>query len=351
MRFLDLRWRKKKPTPTPPPVVPPVVPPPVSTSQPIPVTSEIDGEILNREYPYWPHAFVEPAGTVLCFVGHADGRPRFFRVDLASGHVDRIGARILYTGTGEGWYWTSAGDIMLCDGPRLKQVNPFTGAETIVLDISATHPGCDLFQAHSSDGDRDVAHSATVRRIVTDGSAYPKIGTVAQCLSGRLFFQAIGTLDESAVTSDGKFLIIKEDDDNRVIDLSNGAERRIADRDRALGHSDCGASCMVGEADKPDPGACVFWDLRQPLTVNHCRLLFPTLNMGHISVRGGRWLLSDATNLNISLVAPDGSVTVLHHHGIDAHGDYDKQVRASLSPCGTVASYVANGALYLLRMP
>lgn len=348
MSFLDLRWRKKKPTPPAPTPAPPPVVPPVGPSRPVRVTADVDGEILNRTYPYWPAAWVEPDGKVLCFVGHTDGRPRFFRVDLASGHAQRLGPLLNYTSTGEGVYFDARGELYLCDGPRLRRVQPLGTADTVVLDISETHPGCRLFQAHSDDS--GLCHSATVERITSDGP-YERIGTVVQCLSGRLFFQAIGTLDESAVTSDGAFLIIKEDDDNRVIDLTNGSERRIGDRDRALGHSDCGASFMVGEADKPDPGACVYWDLRQPLTVNNCRLLFPTLNMGHISVRGGRWLLSDATNLNISLVSPDGSVTVLHHHGIDSAGDYDKQVRAAMSPCGKVASYVADGVFYLLPVP
>lgn len=233
---------------------------------------------------------------------------------------------------------------MLCDGPRLRRVNPFSGADEIVLDISATHPGCDLWQPHSDD--QGLAHSATVRQVVSSGS-YPKIGTVVQCPSGRLYWQAIGTLDESHITSDGSFVIIEEDNGNRIIDLTNKSEQRLTNAEGALAHIDCGPGYMVGEDDQR--GACTYLDCR---TLER-RVLFNTWSMGHVSVRAGRCLLSGASDL--SLVALDGSgVTNLVEHGMIGSGSYDLQVHGNLDATGKVAAWVSNAAgrhdLYLLRL-
>lgn len=345
MSILDFRWKKKPkpPAPTPVPPVPPLIDVvPVTPSRPIRVTDERDGEILNRGYSYWSQCWLDRAGAIFAFVGHADGQPKFFRID-PDGTVTRLGPKLSYSGTGEGMYWTPAGDIMLCDGPRLRRVNPFSGADEIVLDVSETHPGCDLWQAHSDD--QGVSHSATVRHISSSGS-YPKIGTVAQCLSGRLYWQALGTLDESHVTSDGSFVIIEEDNGNRIISLTNGSETKITDAEGALAHIDCGPGYMVGEDDQR--GACTYLDCR---TMER-RVLFQTWGMGHLSVRAGRCLLSGASQ--ISLVALDGSgVTPLVDHGMQGSG-YDFQVHGNLDPSGRVAAYVSNAAgrmdLYLLRL-
>jgi hypothetical protein len=314
------------------------------------VTDERDGELVPRMYSYWSSAWMGATCTYV-FVGHADNHPRFFQVDRATGAVMRFGSLIPYAGTGEGWYWSLDGEVYLCDGPRLRRFNPFTGEDVIVFDISDSHPGCRLWQAHSSaDGE---THSATVERITSDGP-YVRVGTVVFWKGRQDFYPAHGVLDESQITPDGAFLIIKEDDDNRIINLFTRETRLLRDEARAIGHSDCGPGFVVGEADKPDPGACVMWDLRGPLTQERCRILFQTLNMGHVSVRGTTCLLSDQTH--ISLVPLDGSgVRPLIEHGM-VGSDYDHQVQANLDPTGRVACYMTNQGggrldVFLLDIP
>jgi hypothetical protein len=309
----------------------------------IKVTDASDGEFVNRMYPYYSSAVII-GQAVYAFAGTKDGHPKFFRVDLENGSVYQLGAMLRFTGEAEGWYWDAEGWIYLCNGSQLLRVNPFTQEEQIVFDIAETHPGCDLWQAHSSLDGR--THSATVRRIVSDG-AYPKIGTVVVHHGQQQWYPAIGDLDESAITSDGAFLIIKEGDLNRIITVATGDPRIISDADGAVGHSDCGPSCVVGEDDQL--GACVLWDLRTFTK----RVLFSTWNMGHVSVRAERCLLSDA--MNLSLVALDGSgVTTLAQHGMTGN-DYDHQCMANLSPCGRVAAFMSNTDgrmnLYLLVLP
>lgn len=313
----------------------------------IKVTNELDGDLLNRGYSYWPSSWVSGA-SVYAFVGHADGQPRFYLIDVPTGTVTRLGPLLGYDGTGEGWYFDSDGYVYLCDGPRLRRVNPFVGDDRVVFDISSEHPNCRLWQAHSSDDGQ--THCATVQQIVSDGP-YPNLGTVVFRKGRQEYYPAQGTLDESAITSDGAYLVIKEGNDNRVITLGSRETRWLRDADGAVGHSDCGPSLMVGEDDQH--GECVLWDLRKPLVPEHRRRLFSTWNMGHVSVRGGKCLLSNDDHL--SLVHLDGGgVTPLLEHGMKGSG-YDFQVQGTLDPTGRVATYVSNAAgrmdLYLVWLP
>lgn len=303
----------------------------------IQVSDASDGELIPRMYSYWSSAWIGTAGThAYVFVGHADGHPRFFQVTIATGIVQRFGSMLSYTGTAEGWYWDTDGWIYLLDGPRLRRVNPFTKQDRVIFDITDSAPGCRLWQAHSSDDGQ--THSATVQRIVDDGP-YPNISTVVCRNGGQLsYFPAKGTLDESQITSDGAYLIIKEDNDNRIIHLQTRDTRFLRNADGAVGHSDCGASIVIGEDDIH--GECVLWDLRGPLLPESRHTLFHTWNMGHLSVKGDRCLLSDATHL--SLVALDGSgVSPLLEHGMVGN-DYDHQVQGNLDPTGRIACFLSN---------
>lgn len=313
----------------------PSAPPPPSVGRRvIKVTDESDGRLLNRMYAYWSNAWVS-GGSAYVFVGHEDNHPRFFRVNLSTGAVDRLGSLVPYIGEAEGWYWDEEGWIYLIDGPRFRRFNPFSGEDRVVYDISSSHPNCVLWQPHSSQGGR--THSATLQRIVSEGS-YPKLGTITFHNGQLKFHEAVGDLDESALA--GKYLVIQEringSDDNRIINLDSNEERRITDHDRAVGHSDCGDGFVVGEADKPDPGACVYVDLN---TLEK-RILFLTLNMGHVSVRNGRCLLSGPTHLSLVDLG-SGSLTALVEHGM-VGSDYDHQVEGNLDPSGQVAAYMSN---------
>jgi hypothetical protein len=327
-------WLQRRPSP-------PASPPPVTGDRRvIQITHSQPGEIPNRQYPYWSTAWVDGASVVV-FVGHVDGHPRFYRVARNGSAVTPLGALVPYAGTGEGWYFDAQGRVTLCDGPRLRRVNPFTGEDTVLFDISDAYPGCDLTQAHSSsDGE---THSATVRRIVSDGP-YLKIGTIV-CRYGQLLplFEAQGELDESTVDASGRYLLIQESGDNRVIDLDTRDERRIADADGALAHVDVGAGFAVGEADKPEPGQCAYLDLASLAW----RPLFYTRGMGHVSVRGQTWLLSDDTAL--SLIDPaTGDRRHLLDHGMVVPPNptpdekYNHQVFAPLDPTGLGVVLISN---------
>jgi len=308
--------------------------------QVVQVTNERDGEFLPRMYSYWPNAVIR-GEVIYVFAGHADGEPRFFQI-TPDGRVARLGPLLPYRGTSEGWYWDADGWVYLIDGPRLRRVNPFSREDRVVFSIERTHPDCELWQAHSSDDGE--THSATVQRIVSDGP-YPRVGTVV-CRGRDLqtFYEPKGELDESQITPDGEFLIIKEDEQNRIVNLCSGAQRMIWDAEGAVGHSDCGPGILVGEFSHGQYGECVLWDLRGPLAFDQRRVLFTTWNMGHVSIRGGVCLLSDATHLSLVSLNGGGVVSFLRHGMTvaDPLKPYNYQVKANLDPSGRVGCYMSN---------
>lgn len=352
MSLLDLRWRKKKPQPAPEPPLIEVVP---LGAQPIRVTDERDGPFAQRMMAYWSNAWVSD-GRAYVFAGHIpSGGPKFYEVDLQSLAVVTKVMMMPFGGETEGWSWGKDGDIYLTHGVQHVRANPFTGSVQELYQIGDEYPGCVLTQPHSSPS--GLTHSATVLRPVNEGP-YERIATVV-FHNGQLHkFEAIGVLDESDVVGDD-WVVIKEtpfgapvgNNDNRVIHLATRETRHIPDAARALGHSACGPTYMVGEADKPDPGALGVWDLTQPLTMDRFRLLVPTLNMGYVSVAADKILWSNDTHLSL-VDRATGAVTVLLEHGANTFpgdpGYYDRRVKANLSPCGRAACYMVNGAVYLL---
>lgn len=349
------RQQEKAQPPQPLPVPDP------TSRQPIRVTDDRDGELLNRGYAYWPQAWIGANGLIHLFVGHADGHPRFFTVTVQTGEIVRLGPlldQFGYVGTGEGLYFDKAGWIYFCDGPRLRRVNPFTGQHEVVFSIEDTHSGCRIFQAHSSDDGQ--AHNATVQQIVESGP-YPNLGTViwrtgqaagvtfgpeGGSFEGRQDYYPADTydLDESQLAGT-RYLLIKSspDDDNLVIDLETGEQRpwwRKADG--SVGHSDCGDGFVVG-ADRAH-GTCVRVNLSQqhPQGIP----LYESWSIGHIAVKGQTCISSDSTHIN--RVALSGWITPLIKHGMvnpyppDDPRSYDYQVFGNISPDESTIMFMSN---------
>jgi hypothetical protein len=299
-----------------------------------------EGPFVNRGYSYWAQAFRTP-GHIYGFVGHADNHPRFYEV--TGDQVSPLGTlmdRFGYTGTAEGFYWTAGGNLCWIEGPRLHRSDPFSGDDEIVLDITHSHPGCDLWQAHSSDDGR--THSATIRQIVASG-AYPYLGTVLQQASGQQQFFAADryTLDESQVTADGLFLLIKSapDDDNLLIDLTTGQQHWLTMNEGALGHSDCGNSLAIG-ADRAN-GQVSLIDFRRPLAAG--LPLYHTWDPFHLALRGSTCLFTDRDAIYQLRLDGSGLNRLVNHGQQGDPAAYDNQVFANLSPDGSVVCYLVNG--------
>jgi hypothetical protein len=333
--------RRSSPTPYVPPV-----PPIVSGPRVIRVTNASDGALVPRMYSFWSNAIVI-GRAVIVFVGHADGHPRFFNVDLASGQVTRLGSLVDYVGTSEGWRWSQDSWLYLTDGPRLRRVDPFMpDSDEIVFDISIIRPGCDIFQTHSDDSGR--VHSATVRRIVPEG-AYPYVATVLVTDGVPQFFEAsdTGPIDESQIDPTGRWLLIKiaPEDDNLVYDTATKTFHRLLKAEGAVGHSDMGPGYIIGADRDHEPRACVRWNL--PLTTASARILLAQSSdwsggdLGHVSVKNGVCLISD-TEAIWRVDVDGGGKTKLIDHGMTGPADYDHEMQANLSPDGRVAAFLSN---------
>lgn len=349
--FTSGRKRKaEKDTPPPSPPVP--TPIPVGGPLVIRVTDDADGPMAPRFYPGWANAFLAPTRAVV-FAGHSDERPRFFSVDLLTGDVSREGDMgCPYGGTTEGWSWDREGRLILCAGPRLHRLQFQTWEDEVLLDLGPYNPGYDLWQPHSSNDGQ--VHAATMRDAAhpTENGRYPYVGTVIKYRGGVEYVEQTGKLDESAVTQDGSIVVIKEtrngSEDNLVLDFETGDRWWITDRERAIAHSDCGPDFIIGEADKPDPGGCGIWYLKE----HRFQFLFPSLNMGYVSYRGGVCIYTDDIHIG-RLDIITGERTPLHAHGGPVLGspNYDEdRVKASLDHTGAVCTFMVNGSVYLLRL-
>lgn len=326
-------WKSKHPGGIVTPDRPPKPPRPVGKRSwgTLQLTLPEDGIIPAREYSYWPHVCAI-GDVVYALTCSSQGHPLFFRID-SNGDIFRMGPLIGYRSEGEGWYFNAKGEVYLIDGPRLRRVNPFNGNDEIIFDISGSFPNHNLWQAHSSDD--GTVHCATVRE--NSNEFNPHIKTVI-CRRGELqYVPVFGKQDESHMTGNGRYCIIEEDDNNRIVDVETGREQLILDADGALSHIDCGPDYMVGE-DNINGRA---WKIELP-SLNRTELE-QTWGMGHVSVQNGRCLLSNKASLLWMDLNGGGLTHILDHGMVPLDGDaYDYQVKANLDATATVALYMTN---------
>lgn len=175
--------------------------------------------------------------------------------------------------TGEGC-WFSAIDpnsLFVPIDNTLYKYNIITG-DRIVTWVDANI----LWQCHGSYDDQTF--SATIK-----DSNYNVIkwGILGSELGYRLY-DIKGDPDECQIDKSGKKLVIKEDNYNRIINIATEDEIIISNEAGAVGHSDCGFDCILGENDmSPNAGAC---DLIKFDDMSH-KMIYSTgiWNMGYIS--------------------------------------------------------------------
>ena len=256
-------------------------------------------------YSYWRnsnnHVGSDTMLIVITLDRHRGGAgPTLFSYDKRTDQVSVIGpvfpaSHPLSWGTGEGWYWsgTAPTKLYVNQGPQLLRYDVLAGQFETVLDVTAQF-GVDryVWQAHSSADDR--VHSATLRSSTT----YEMLGCVVykEATGAFTYFPKIGDFDECQVDKSGRWLVIKENvdgvygEDNRIIDLDTGAERRFLDQEGAGGHSDMGHGYMIAEDNwHAQPGAVRVWSFAGALpgVPPQGQLVYRTtdwaLNIGHIS--------------------------------------------------------------------
>jgi len=219
------------------------------------------GDCVNSVgYSYWNN-MNNSAGsnTLLAFVvlnrSRGGGGPTLFRYDKTTGEVQKLGPIFDTTspyanGSGEGWYFSAAlpNALYVFRGMTLQRYDVMTRTLTTVFDASAQFgAGTYVWQLHSSHDDR--VHSGTLR---TSSGSTP-LGCFVYREDTRIYkwYPKIGAFDECQVDASGRWLLIKEDldglygEDDRIIDLETGVERRHYDQNGAPGHSDNGYGYAV----------------------------------------------------------------------------------------------------------
>jgi hypothetical protein len=218
-------------------------------------------------YSYWSQINNHRRGTeLLVVIGLNRQRggqgPTLFAVDKATGDVERHAplfdlSHPLSWSTGEGWYFSATRPTILYlpVGNELRRYDVLTHESESVF---TSDPGTYLWQCHSSADDR--VHSATLRR----NDTYEMLGAITyrEDRGQRRTFEARGAFDECQIDKSGVWLVIKENDHNRILDLETGIERLLRDEEGAVGHSDCGYGYLIGEDDRaPEPGTFRRWQL------------------------------------------------------------------------------------------
>jgi hypothetical protein len=367
-------------------------------------------------YSYWRNINNHAGSdTMLIFLGlerrTGGGGPTLYAYNKRTGDTQNRGplfdANSNYSwATGEGWYFSATQPNMLYVSlqgqSHLDRYDVINHTLSTVFDIASR---ADLFgnnrivwQMHSSNDDR--VHSATVK----DGSSYADLGCVAYREDTKQFFyfpQKGLRYDECQIDKSGRWLVIKEktgqdpksEVDNRIIDLTNGSERVLLDRNGAGGHSDNGFGYMVAADNmNPQPGAVRVWRFDMDVTggeptanvAGQGTLVYQTTSwntdIGHVSNANSQNGVSlsqqyacggnasrDASlpraneivcfrldgSLSVLVVAPN--ITDLNASGGGSE-DYWKLPKGNLDPTGEYFIWAANAGTsrldaYIVRIP
>jgi len=225
-----------------------------------------------------------------------NGGPTLFSYNKNTDVVTKVGPLFPLTNpfsssTGEGWYFSAKvpHDLYIYRSVDTKfyRYDIITKNLETVLDIATRQ---DLFasnkylwQMHSSDD--DLVHAGTIRN---NGDSRMLGCFVYNESTGRYsYYPTRGNLDECNLDASGRWLIILEDNDNRVIDLNTGTEETLRDEDGALGHLDMGYGYAVG-ADNYNPRINATVVLKFPLKENNPRVVhsnpdWNTAEANHVS--------------------------------------------------------------------
>lgn len=319
------------------------------------ITDAGDGPVYPCGYSYWSRINNHrDRGELLVLVGLKNHGPSIYRVDKGSHQVTGPHSLFaedapLFADEADQWYFsaTEPTAIYACSGRKFLRIDAITSRVDVVFE---TKFGDSVFQPHSSDDGR--VHSATVK-----DAEYHPMGCVVWRDGQQTFYRAQGDYDECQIDSSGRWLIIKESDDNRIVDLSGQqGQRIIRNADGALGHSDCGWGFAVGEDDMHQPpGRMVQLDL----TTGEATLMYGldqwTSGLGHVAVRDHLALVSNAHRENLArvndliVVTLDGSqqwrAVAPNLVDLNASGggsDYKKQPMANLDPLAQYACWSSN---------
>jgi hypothetical protein len=209
-------------------------------------------------YSYWRNMNNHVGSdTMLIFLGlsadHGGPGPTLFRYNKVTDDIVNAGPLFDSTNSfryhsGEGWYFsaTMPTTLYISDLTKLYRYDVVTKQLTVVFDIrspeaqSVVGAKRVIWQMHSSNDDR--VHSATVK-----SAGYQDLGSLVfrEDTGQFLYYPTPGDFDEAQIDKSGRWLVIKEQNNDRIVDIETGSETILLDQDGAGGHSDLGYGYMV----------------------------------------------------------------------------------------------------------
>jgi hypothetical protein len=313
------------------------------------LTGPGDGNVRPIGMSYWPNVNYHAGRPEVLVILSLSDTLTLFSVDKSSGRVQKVRA-LPFRVTGEGCYWSfrEPNTIFVPQSNRLVAYDVVSGQSRDA--VTAASP---IAQCHSSLDGR--VHSFTI----AGGAGVARDGAIR-------VFPPKAAYDECQIDKSGRWLLIKEGEGNRIIELDTGNEFAIANAAGAVGHSDTGWGYVVGEEDQSDPGGVFrLWTFTANGPVNggpvyftdwtalsrypsHCNAAQapPDRQIALFSSS----LLGDAPRANELVVARlDGSlqcrVLCPNLTDLSASGggeEYWRKTRANLDPVGQFACFSGN---------
>jgi hypothetical protein len=263
-------------------------------------------------YSYWRNMNNHVGSNeILIFLGLDRTRggtgPTLFSYDKSSELVTNRGPLFaqdqqLSWANAAGWYFsaTRPTTIYINDGSKMLRYDALSHASEVVFDVAQKF-GSDAEVWQMSSSYYDDVHAATLRLKGTDNFLGCLVYTES---TGQLsYYPRLGAdFDECEIDKSGRFLMIWEQIDgnngmdNRIIDLTTGAEERHLDGPgvASLGHHDMGFAYAVGHDHlNPLPNATVTWNLA------------PVPALGPVSNRDYNWELVQAQHISHTNAQPN----------------------------------------------
>ncbi len=260
--------------------------------------------VLPVGYSYWRNMNNHVGSdTILIFLGLNTARggtgPTLFSYHKDTDEVRNLGrlfdaGSALGSATGDGWYFsaTMPHALYLNSGSRMLRYDVITRQMATVYDAATRFgSGYYIWQMHSSDDDK--VHIATLR----SSSTSAMLGCLAyrEDTAAISWYPARGRLDECHLERSGRYMIMLDNvdgsygEDNRIVDLTTGAESLVMDQDGAAGHADVGFGYIVNEDDWNSlPGAVRVRNLSTLSSSTVYHVTDWNVDVGHISHTNSR---------------------------------------------------------------
>lgn len=344
--------RRKRPRPTPPvvpPVEPGVVEPPFSPPESSRLAIVATG-VKPIGMSYWRNINQHINSSTMDIVLSVNDELVVFTVDKYSLQVLRQKALgINHTGEGVSYSRIYPSIFYYGMGREYYKYDVYTGERQVVWSSPFN-----LWQVHMDYSERTFS-----------GSLKDDNWNIIGWGVNELRFDLRGSPDECQIDKSGDWLVIKENDYNRIVNINTGAERIIQNTDGALGHSDNGFNCILGENDFASvAGACEYFNFQ----TGERKLIYSTglWNMGYVSftnaypntpIESQKALISSADG-RLILVRLDGSLIGFSIADIPPYYDgqpYEDRPKANLCPNGEFAVWTearsGNYNAYVVRVP